>query len=206
MVTECGIPPGKNFTYYVTPEQEGTYWVHGHYNHQVADGLRTAFVIRESIPIADYDEDLLITLEDWYPTPILEKMKNILQPGTIEHFQFSLPGHKMQIIEVEGERTVPYDVDGVIVGPGQRYSVLVEAKDTDEFNYIYNATLVADFIPSSPGLNPHHYFGLVEYKPGAPVHVPVTTDNLDINPAVDIDLAPYDKEPLLEPVTKHLNF
>ncbi|KAJ2609139.1 ferroxidase fet3 [Coemansia sp. RSA 1285] len=124
----------------------------------------------------------------------------------IEQFKFSLPGHKMQIIEVEGERTVPYDVDGVIVGPGQRYSVLVEAKDADEFNYIFNATLFADFVASAPGLNPHYYLGLVEYKPGAPVYATSDTDYLNIDPAVDIDLVPYDKEPLLEPVTKNIVF
>ncbi|KAJ1732551.1 ferroxidase fet3, partial [Coemansia sp. Benny D160-2] len=202
MVTECGIPPGKNFTYYVTPEQEGTYWIHSHYNHQDADGLRTPFIIRDSTPIADYEDDLLFSLEDWYSVPFQERVHSILKAGVpfppapeyayglingyngndtkpisfkpgkkyrirvlnmgiTEQFKFSLPGHKMQIIEVEGERTVPYDVDGVDVGPGQRYSVLVEAKDTDEFNYIYNVTIYAGFITLAPGRNPHSYFGLV---------------------------------------------
>ncbi|KAJ2521878.1 ferroxidase fet3, partial [Coemansia sp. RSA 2049] len=247
MVTECGIPPGKNFTYYVTPEQEGTYWIHSHYNHQDADGLRTPFIIRDSTPIADYEDDLLFSLEDWYPVPFSERVHSILQPGVpfppapeyayalingyngndtkpinfkpgkkyrirvlnmgiTEQFKFSLPGHRMQIIEVEGERTVPYDVDGVDVGPGQRYSVLVEAKDTDEFNYIYNVTIYAGFITLAPGRNPHSYFGLVEYKPDAPINAPASIDDSNIHATNDIYLNSYDEEPLLEPVTKDLVF
>ncbi|KAJ2089091.1 ferroxidase fet3 [Coemansia sp. RSA 986] len=247
MVTQCGIPPGANFTYYITPQQEGTYWIHSHYHHQNSDGLRTPFIIRDSSPIAEYDDDILFSLEDWYPVEFSERVNDILRPGvpfppspeypyglingyngndttpiqfspgkkyrirvvnmgTTEWFKFSLPGHKMQIIEVEGERTVPYNASGVDVGPGQRYSMLVEAKDTDDFNYIYNATLYADFIAGAPGQNPRYYFGSVEYKKGAPVKVPAVTDDSDIDGTKDINLSPYDGEPLLEPVTKNLLF
>ncbi|KAJ2557300.1 ferroxidase fet3 [Coemansia sp. RSA 1933] len=247
MVTQCGIPAGANFTYYVTPDQEGTYWIHSHYHHQNSDGFRTPFVIRDSSPIAEYDEDILFSLEDWYPVEFAERMKDILSPGvpfppapeypvglingyngndtkpihfepgkkyrirvvnmgTTEWFKFSLPGHKMQIIEVEGERTVPYDVPGVDVGPGQRYSMLVEANETDDFNYIYNATLYADFIAKAPGQNPRYYIGAVEYKQNATVKIPAVTDDADIDSTKDINLTPYDMEPLFGPVTKNFTF
>lgn len=39
-ITQCGIPPGKSFTYeFATDEQVGTYWYHSHLGVQYTDGL-----------------------------------------------------------------------------------------------------------------------------------------------------------------------
>lgn len=41
-VTQCGIPNGETLDYYIdTSLNHGTYWVHGHYDGQYVDGLRT---------------------------------------------------------------------------------------------------------------------------------------------------------------------
>ncbi|KAJ1896489.1 ferroxidase fet3, partial [Coemansia sp. IMI 209127] len=245
MVTQCGIPPGTDYTYEITPEQEGTYWIHGHYSGQNADGLRTPFIIHEREPIAEYDEEYLFFLEDSYELDFKDQMESVRKPytkfppkssfpyalingyngndtkpirfeprkryrvrviniGTTEWFKFSLPGHSMQIIEVEGVRSVPHPVDLLNLGPGQRYSVLVEAKDTDEFNYVYNATIYADFIPFLRGLNPRQYLGAIEYKPGAPVATPAATADNELDWFQDIEMNAYDQMPLLEPVTKKI--
>ncbi|KAJ2839596.1 hypothetical protein J3B01_000573 [Coemansia erecta] len=81
MVTECGIPPGSQFTYIIeTRNQSGTHWVHSHYGPEAIDGLRAALVIRDLDPklLDEYDEDVLLTLEDWGQEPsnaMLERMK-----------------------------------------------------------------------------------------------------------------------------------
>lgn len=41
-VTQCGIPAGETLDYHIdTSLNHGTYWVHGHFDGQYVDGLRT---------------------------------------------------------------------------------------------------------------------------------------------------------------------
>ncbi|KAI9502390.1 Cupredoxin, partial [Coemansia spiralis] len=244
MITECSIPPGDNHTYIIAPEQEGTFWLHGHYDEDNADGLRAALIIYEKEPIVDYDAEYLFAVEDWYSTEFIERMKQIVHTGITGNlpitysralingdlgnftkpikfepskkyrirfinmaatnwFKISMPGHKMQIIEIEGVHSVPYDVDQFDVGPGQRISVLVEAKDTDEFNYNYNITLYLIDNSFVSGANPLYYSGLIEYRENAPVYQsPPIEDNYQW--AEDINMNAFDGEPLLEPVTRKI--
>ncbi|KAJ2579746.1 ferroxidase fet3, partial [Coemansia sp. RSA 1804] len=110
----------------------------------------------------------------------------------------------MQIIEVEGVRSVPHPVNVLNLGPGQRYSVLVEAKDTVEFNYIYNATIYANFVPFVKNQNPRQYFGSVEYRPGAPVVTPAVTADNEMDWFQDIEIQAHDQMPLLDHVNKKI--
>lgn len=91
----------------------------------------------------------------------------LVNMSTTEWFKFHMPGHQMAVIETDGELTQPHNVDGLDMGPGQRYSVLVHAHSQDCHNYHYNVTLHASFVPNKPGLSPRYYQGLVEYKEGA---------------------------------------
>ncbi|KAJ2329970.1 ferroxidase fet3 [Coemansia sp. RSA 2702] len=78
MVTECGIPPGESFTYEInTAAQSGTFWIHGHTRHADVDGLRTPFIIHSNKTPVDYDEELVITLEDWYSLEFLVRMEYV---------------------------------------------------------------------------------------------------------------------------------
>ncbi|KAJ2534549.1 ferroxidase fet3, partial [Coemansia sp. RSA 1933] len=88
--------------------------------------------------------------------------------SALNWFKFSLPGHCMQVIEVDGVYTHPLEVDMIDIAPAQRYSVLVTARQTDLFNYQYNATLHANFIPAVPGLIPRVYLGDIIYRKDAP--------------------------------------
>ncbi|KAJ2772183.1 ferroxidase fet3 [Coemansia nantahalensis] len=245
MVTQCGIPPGANFTYELAATQVGTFWIHGHYKHQNTDGLRTPLVIRAkpSAP-AEYDDDILLSLEDWYPTESQVKLAEVLAPNApfppaatfpyalingyngndtkpirvepgrryrirlvsmaaTEWFKFRIPGHKLDVIEADGIRSKPHPVDGLDIGPGQRYSAIVTAHDSAEFNFMYNITLYANFVPLIQGLNPRYYSGLLEYRPGAPVkHLPPVADS-EVDWLNDVDLQPADLEPAL-PVDRHI--
>ncbi|KAJ1861628.1 ferroxidase fet3, partial [Coemansia sp. RSA 2703] len=249
MVTQCPIPPGANYTYEYYLHQTGTFWLHGHTTHQNADGLRAPLVIydRENNkrPM-QYDDDYLITLEDWYAFEIAHQLNEIYtlgQPfppplafpyglingyngndshiinftpgkryrlrvinmGTTEWWKFRIPGHKLNVIEADGIYSEPLPVDGLDIGPGQRYSVVVQAFDSDEFNYNFNATLYASFTERTPGMNPRYYNGLVQYRDGAPVkHFDTISDDDVVWPS-DLDLRAFDKVPALHP-TRLINF
>ncbi|KAJ2511298.1 ferroxidase fet3 [Coemansia sp. RSA 2049] len=249
MIAQCGIPPGRSFTYEYTLTQTGTYWLHAHDHHQNSDGLRTAFVIYDSdsegSPYA-YDEAMLLTFEDWFREEFAERAAQTLDPnanfppphghafglingidgnqsmalhfepgrryrihlanmGVLNWFKFQLPGHRMQVIEVDGVYTQPMDVDIIDIAPAQRYSVLVSAHDSDSFNYQYNATLHANFIPTAAGLIPRVYLGNIIYKKGAPLKQLPPIDEASLSWLDDINLTPLDEESAL-PVTRSVEY
>ena len=67
-VTQCPIPAGSTFTYNFTVDQPGTYWYHSHVDGQYPDGLRGPLIVHDpKSPFKDdYDEELVLTLSDWY--------------------------------------------------------------------------------------------------------------------------------------------
>lgn len=68
MVTQCPIPPGYNFTYDFTVDQNGTYWYHCHTDFCYPDGYRQALIVHDSDAFFndDYEEEFTVTLSDWY--------------------------------------------------------------------------------------------------------------------------------------------
>ncbi|KAJ2542073.1 ferroxidase fet3 [Coemansia sp. RSA 1853] len=246
MVTECGIPPGENFTYIIdTTDQVGNFWLHSHTQSQLTDGFRTPFIIHEKVKPTTYDEEKLLYFEDWdlrafddqmdiYSTlnikeiPIAYRMLlvngingNATQPVafvpgkqyrirvvsllTLFWIKFRMPGHTMHIIDQDGVACDPVEVDGLDMGPGQRFSVLVTAYDTAEFNYKYNVTLYANFIDPLPGIQPRYYSGLIEYQKNAPLkHIPEVNDDqlawsntLDLQARDGMPLLPVDRQIVL---------
>ncbi|KAJ1724096.1 hypothetical protein LPJ53_001617 [Coemansia erecta] len=241
MVTQCPIPPGESYTYEYYLHQTGTFWLHGHTSHHNADGLRTPLVIYDrddSKRPMQYDDDILISLEDWYANEIAHQLNEIYtlgQPfppplaypyglinvvngndsttinftpgkryrirvinmGTTEWWKFRIPGHKLYVIEADGIYSEPLEVDGLDMGPGQRYSVVVQALDSDEYNYGFNATLYANFVESKPGLNPHFYTSLIQYREGAPVKEFVSTSDDALVWADDVNLRAFDRLPAM---------
>ncbi|KAJ2016221.1 ferroxidase fet3 [Coemansia sp. S680] len=240
MVTQCGIPPGHSFTYEYEADHAGTFWLHGHDHHQNSDGLRAPLVVHERREPHRYDEEYLLSLEDWYPFEFAARLKDTLDPtktfpppasfpyalfnghpttptlkfkpgktyrfrilnmSTTEWFQFNLPGHQMRVIEADGEYSQPSAVDGLDMGPGERYSVLVTAHPTDSHNYHYNATLYAGFVPRIEDKNPRHYQGLIEYREGAPI-MP-TTEPANFKWVSDVELCSLSGNPPL-PVDRQI--
>ncbi|KAJ2101146.1 ferroxidase fet3, partial [Coemansia sp. S142-1] len=80
MVTQCGIPPGHSFTYEYEADHAGTFWLHGHDHHQNSDGLRAPLVVHERREPHRYDEEYLLSLEDWYPFEFAARLKDTLDP------------------------------------------------------------------------------------------------------------------------------
>ncbi|KAI2629358.1 multicopper oxidase [Xylaria nigripes] len=69
-VSECGIPPGRSFTYeFRLDGQRGTFWWHGHSSVQYSDGLYGPIVVHdpdEMIPKTD--DEKIIFVSDVYHT------------------------------------------------------------------------------------------------------------------------------------------
>ncbi|WEJ97172.1 ferroxidase fet3 [Yamadazyma tenuis] len=67
MVTQCPIPPGAHFVYnFTVGDQVGTFWYHSHTAGQLGDGLRGVFVIEDDEYPFDFDEEITLTIADWY--------------------------------------------------------------------------------------------------------------------------------------------
>ncbi|KAJ1719976.1 ferroxidase fet3 [Coemansia erecta] len=75
MVTECGVAPGSRLAYEIPIRQTGTYWLHGHHNSQYINGLRGPLIVTdpEGEPY-EYDEDVVLAFEDWFPRASTMKM------------------------------------------------------------------------------------------------------------------------------------
>ncbi|KAJ2354539.1 ferroxidase fet3 [Coemansia erecta] len=121
----------------------------------------------------------------------------LLNIGSAFDFHFSISGHVMRIIEVDGVMVKERQSHGVTLGVGQRASVLVTALNTTDANYEFHADMYTDLI-QMPRYNPLNFTGTVQYAPGARVHRDTCGKWMCVN---DLDLEPLDKEPLLEPTT-----
>ncbi|KAF9888558.1 ferroxidase fet3 [Aspergillus nanangensis] len=68
MVTQCPVTPGSSITYNFTVPQNGTYWYHCHTDACYPDGYRQALIVHDNQSYFKdmYDEELTITMSDWY--------------------------------------------------------------------------------------------------------------------------------------------
>ncbi|KAI9500535.1 Cupredoxin, partial [Coemansia spiralis] len=173
-VSQCPIPPGESFTYVYKLVQSGTYWIHGHTLHQNSDGLRSPFIIYDGADVPyDYDNDILLYFEDWFKEEFAERFAT------------------------DGIYTEPLEVDLIDIAPAQRYSVLVKSHSTVDYNYRYNATMHADFIPTTRRLNPRVYMGDIIYDAKAPFKPVYQINEAQIVQLDDIYLSSLDGEPVL---------
>ncbi|KAG0147254.1 hypothetical protein CROQUDRAFT_43212 [Cronartium quercuum f. sp. fusiforme G11] len=107
-ITQCGIPPGGEFTYQVdTTGQSGTYWIHAHSNGQYVDGLRAPFIIQPSLGAIPnyfskpsqrfldtqmtmqtvsqlYDDEYTVIMSDWYHEQHADLLEKYLSPSNPE--------------------------------------------------------------------------------------------------------------------------
>lgn len=226
-VTQCGIPPGRSFTYEFTLEdQRGTFWYHAHAAVQYTDGLYGPIVVRgcvgegdeEMVPATDAERILflgenhhayagelaghyLAASSPWEPSeagvePLSDnlllngqntfdcsvvsttfnssssrqknapectggqvymtniRLRTTMRLRLINHssylsYWFSIDGHPLTIVEIDGVEVEPLVSQGVHVNIGQRYSVIISA--TEEVgDYTIRSALEKDcFLPYS---------------------------------------------------------
>ncbi|KAJ2357345.1 ferroxidase fet3 [Coemansia sp. RSA 2618] len=116
MVTQCGIPPGESFTYvWETNNQYGTFWIHGHARSQEAEGFHTPFIVHSrGKPNAEYDEELLMTFEDWFTTEFYVRQAYINSLKDVTKLEPNFP--TTLINGYDGNNTAP-----IKFVPGKRY-------------------------------------------------------------------------------------
>lgn len=117
-VTQCAIPPGSSFTYNFTVNQIGTYWYHSHVRGQYPDGLRGPMLINdpESPYLGQYDEEVVLTLSDWYHDEM---------PGLIKQF--------INVLNPTGAEPIP---DGALMNDSQNITLSMQAGKTYLFHIV----------------------------------------------------------------------
>jgi FtsP/CotA-like multicopper oxidase with cupredoxin domain len=149
-VTQPPIKPGQTFTYEFVAKNSGTHMYHSHHNaaEQVSRGLMGAFIIdpldttNEPRVDADYvyvlnDAGIGMTINGkGFPStqPILAKKGDRIRIRYMnEGFQIHpmhLHGMYQLIIAKDGANLpAPYLADTIIVGPGERYDVIVDCQE-----------------------------------------------------------------------------
>ncbi|KAF7329657.1 Laccase I [Mycena kentingensis (nom. inval.)] len=108
------------------------------------------------------------------------------------NFVFSIDGHSMTIIEVDGVNHKPLTVDSLQIFAGQRYSAVFTANQPVGNYWIRNQ-------PNAlPGSNTGFVNGtnsaILRYV-GAPIREPTTTSNL-VNPLIENNLKPLVRTPV----------
>jgi FtsP/CotA-like multicopper oxidase with cupredoxin domain len=80
-LTQSPIPVGSDFTYEFMVPDAGTYWYHSHVGTQLDRGLYGPLIIEDPDEKADYDEELVLVLDDWIdgtgtnPDHVLENLR-----------------------------------------------------------------------------------------------------------------------------------
>jgi FtsP/CotA-like multicopper oxidase with cupredoxin domain len=64
-VSAPAIPPGESFTYDFLATPAGTHWYHSHAGVQYSDGLFGPLIVEEAKPIARYDREEILLINDW---------------------------------------------------------------------------------------------------------------------------------------------
>ncbi|KAG6878856.1 hypothetical protein C0992_007119 [Termitomyces sp. T32_za158] len=103
------------------------------------------------------------------------------------NYIFSIDGHNMTIIEVDGVNHQPLTVDSIQIFAGQRYSVIVTAVQPVD-NYWVRAQPSSGFVDFDGGLNS----AILHYQ-GAAIAEPKSSSNLS-NPMLQTNLHPL-KQP-----------
>jgi FtsP/CotA-like multicopper oxidase with cupredoxin domain len=68
-VSRPPIPAGSEFLYEFRAEPAGTHWYHSHVGVQYGNGLFGPLIIEERQPIAAYDREEVLFLNDWFLEP-----------------------------------------------------------------------------------------------------------------------------------------
>lgn len=148
-ITQPPVTPGESFVYEISADRQSVGWYHSHHNgaHQVASGLWGAFLIGDLPLPGDLrpDQEVLIQLQDSNPIGLTFNGKsypatepftmNLGESMLIHYFNAGGQVHPMHlhgldqlVVGKDGfPLEHPYKADTVLVAPGERYSVLVEA-------------------------------------------------------------------------------
>jgi FtsP/CotA-like multicopper oxidase with cupredoxin domain len=74
------IAPGGSFVYDFVAEPAGTHWYHSHVGVQYGNGLFGALIVDEASPIAAYDRDEVLLIDDWFHETAESLLARLVKP------------------------------------------------------------------------------------------------------------------------------
>ncbi|KAG6887120.1 hypothetical protein C0995_001345, partial [Termitomyces sp. Mi166 len=170
------------------PDQAGTFWYHSHYSTQYCDGLRGVFVIYDPHDpqkhLYDVDnDDIVITLADWYHVPALEA-------GPLPTSNTTLINGKGRYA---GRPSSPLAVISVVKGQRYRFR-LVSVSCDPNFVFSIDGHTMASWIATSPTIGTTTFDGgvnsaILRYR-DAPNGDPNTTQTPNSNRLLETNLHP----------------
>ncbi|KAH8671175.1 iron transport multicopper oxidase fet3 precursor [Xylariales sp. PMI_506] len=108
MVNQCPVKPGSTITYQFLADAAGTFWYHSHNMGQYPDGLRGPLIVHEPKSSCDkYDEEVILTVSDWYHSLTTPLIQNMLLPNNT---QFLPPFPDSLIVNEGGDRNIQFEV------------------------------------------------------------------------------------------------
>ncbi|KAJ3026601.1 UNVERIFIED_CONTAM: hypothetical protein HDU68_005380, partial [Siphonaria sp. JEL0065] len=143
----------------------------------------------ETVCMADYNKGYIQSV---FPGKTIRL--RICNSASFAAFLFSIDGHPLTVIEVDGVSVQPYTVDSVSINIAQRYSVLITANQTAGNYYIRANMYHGDPWTSAPimpaGMNPElkgilNYWGVATDKEPAAVTTlenPTLLDDMKLEP------------------------
>ncbi|KAI1467875.1 putative ferroxidase [Daldinia caldariorum] len=125
---QCPLPPDHAVVYKFYADAPGTYWYHSHSMGQYPDGFRGPLIIHDTDdPYKDdYDEEVILTLSDWYRDQTPTLMEVMINP---DNTQFAPP--------------LP---NSTLVNDGGNTHISVKAGKTYRFRIINWSAMFATFI------------------------------------------------------------
>jgi FtsP/CotA-like multicopper oxidase with cupredoxin domain len=149
-ITQPPVKPGETFEYRFTVPNAGSHMYHSHHNsaEQVSKGLLGAFIVDPKVanPAHSADVDALMILNDGmhgytlngksFPAtePLVAKLGQtvrirFMNEGMMIH-PMHLHGMHMTVIAKDGwDQPAPWKCDTLNIAPGERWDVLVKAKN-----------------------------------------------------------------------------
>jgi iron transport multicopper oxidase len=140
-----------------------------------------------------------------------EKIKFSITPGKTYRLRIinvsnmasnyiQLMGHEMTVIAVDSVNVEPTTTESIYIATAQRYDVLFTAKPTATQNYFFISSLDQTMYGGYIDIAIPNAYGYLVYNPLLPL--PAVYEPASFNYIDDFDLVPYDKEPILGPVSQ----
>ncbi|CCH43376.1 Iron transport multicopper oxidase FET3 [Wickerhamomyces ciferrii] len=223
MITQCPIPKGESFIYEFQINQTGTFWYHSHDRTQYGDGLRGALIIKDPEEENNYEDDVVITLTDWYDgitndlliashghepsindglfndtkgtqwrvKPNKQYLIRLINMGMSGSQFFYIENHNLTIVEIDGVKVKPTEVDSVNLATGQRYGVILKTKDQtmENFGMVSAVNLM---------MRKKYVDNWIIYNPDAELPVPNHINTKELGYIDDLELKPMDDIKLYE--------
>jgi FtsP/CotA-like multicopper oxidase with cupredoxin domain len=115
-VSQVPIAPGADMIYEFTATPAGTHWYHAHVGVQYGDGLFGPLLIEERTPIATYDREETLLMNDWFHELGDVLLARLLKPNKMK---MKMPAEKADKMDMKMDYgDVPFQ-SGLINGKGR---------------------------------------------------------------------------------------